>query len=164
MRKHRLALALFVLTCAISAGFNVAYYRTHSPSDAYWVSGLLGSTAPVLAAMVAVLRAFGDVEQAQDAHSLEIERLQIAEDAETKRVLGAEKERTKQERLRFKQAQLAGDVDVPTNGHKQYDDFVRAIISGDLSLEMSGAAIGQWAGRSASTGRRWKMDYQEEQR
>ena len=166
-RQHRaFALGLFVITCTVSAGFNVAYYRAYYPSDVWWVSGLLGSTAPVLAALVAVLRAFGDVERVQDAHSLEIELAQIAQEAETERVristVGVAKERTKQERLKFKQAQLAGDVDAPTNGHKrQYDDFVRAIVSGDLSLEMSGAEIGQWAGRSASTGRRWKMEYQE---
>ena len=80
-RQHRVfALIVFLLTCAVSAGFNVAYYRTYHPSDALWVSGLLGSTAPVLAALVAVLRAFGDVEQRQDAHALEIELAQLRED------------------------------------------------------------------------------------
>lgn len=68
-----------------------------------------------------------------------------------------EQERTKQERIRLKTVQASGKETVSGNGHKRsFDDFMSAVASGELSLDMSGSQIGEWAHVSAATGRRWR--------
>lgn len=99
------ALCVFMLACAVSAGFNVAYYRQNYPSDPLIVSVLLGAAAPILAALVSVLKSLDNNERSertaseQEAERLaELERYRIAQAEETRRVQVSERERTKRER------------------------------------------------------------------
>ena len=123
-RSHRMyALFVFLCACAVSAGFNTGYYRQNYPQDPLILSVLLGATAPVLAAFVSVLRAFGDVERTETEHmereaerslQLEIRTLELAEQTErellleqerTQRDLMLAKEQTKQDRARARAEQ-----------------------------------------------------------
>jgi len=46
---------------------------------------------------------------------------------------------------------------VSGNGHRSFAEFERALTSGELDVStLTGYQIGQWAGKSAVTGRRWK--------
>ena len=117
-RSHRMyALFVFLCACAVSAGFNTGYYRQNYPQDPPALSILLGASAPVLAAFVSVLRAFGDVERTEHEHmereaerslQLEIRTLELAE--QTKRELLLAKEQTKQERARARAEQARVNV------------------------------------------------------
>lgn len=115
--QHRnAALAVFLLACGVSGGFNVSYYRIYHPVDPMWTSILLGLTAPVLAASIAVLKSFGDVEreeasieerEAERQSQSELEKFKIQQAEETKRLVEIEKtkraeERTKQQRIKAK--------------------------------------------------------------
>ena len=43
------------------------------------------------------------------------------------------------------------------NGQRSFAEFERAMTGGELDVsEMTGGQIGQWAGKSAATGHRWK--------
>jgi len=171
-RSHRaFALVVFVLACAVSGGFNTAYYRQNYPQDPWALSLALGNTAPILAALVTVMRALGDrhyenksletkEQDKQREHELELER--IAQAGKTERVVGVEAEHTKQERARARYAKPTAPTPVKSNGHKRsFSDFEAAIVSGELSLDMTGTEIGQWAGKSPATGRKWRKKYQE---
>jgi hypothetical protein len=104
-RSHRVfALTVFVFTCAVSGAFNVAYYRQNYP-DPMWISVILGVTAPVLAALVSVLKSLGDVERSESEQSerdtersLELEKYRIEQSERTRREQLIEQERTKQVR------------------------------------------------------------------
>lgn len=176
-RLHkRFSLAVFAVTCAVSAGFNTAYYRQNYPDDPWLLSFGLGSVAPILAALVAVMREFAQVERVEveqierenereSNRVLEIEKYRIDREASSK--VAIEKERTKQERARARIAQVSAKSSdqgaISGNGHKRsFDDFMSAIVSGELSLEMSGSQIGEWARVSAATGRRWRKSAREE--
>jgi hypothetical protein len=51
---------------------------------------------------------------------------------------------------------------VSENGHdRSFEEFERAVIAGELSLDMTGEAVAEWAGKSSSTGRRWLRDIRE---
>jgi len=153
------------------AGFNTAYYRQNYPQDPWALSLALGNTAPILAALVTVMRALGDrhyenksletkEQDKQREHELELER--IAQAGKTERVVGVEAEHTKQERARARYAKPTAPTPVKSNGHKRsFSDFEAAIVSGELSLDMTGTEIGQWAGKSPATGRKWRKKYQE---
>ena len=182
-RLHkRFSLAVFAVTCAVSAGFNTAYYRQNYPGDPWLLSFGLGSVAPILAALVAVMREFaqterGEVEQIEredereDERTLELEKFRIEQEEITKRAgkeqeAAIEKERTKQEQARAKAAQASAKTNdqeaVSGNGHKRsFDEFERAVMSGELSLDMTGADIAKWAGKKPATGRRWKRNLTE---
>lgn len=111
--RHRgAALAVFLLACGVSGGFNVSYYRIYHPTDPPWTSVLLGLTAPILAASVAVLKSFGDVEREKasaeehDAgrqNQLELQKYEILQREQTKRT--TEQEKTKRAKERTKQQQ-----------------------------------------------------------
>lgn len=116
-RSHRVyALAVFLFACAVSAGFNVAHYRQNYPSDPWEVSILLGATAPIMAALVSVLKSFGDVERTESERSLELERYAIEQAERTKREQIAEQERTKQERARARAEQAKANAMVQAKG------------------------------------------------
>ena len=164
-RSHkRFSLAVFVVTCTVSAGFNTAYYRQNYPQDAPLLSFGLGSVAPILAALVAVMREFAQNERGQDEQSerekdrsFQLRKFEIEQ--RTNAQVAIEKEQTKRERLRLKSAQPSVQKAVSGNGHKRsFGDFERAVTSGQLSLEMSGTEIGTWANVSGATGRRWKRE------
>ena len=107
-RSHRVfALFVFLFACAVSAGFNVAYYRQSYPLDPPEISLLLGITAPILAALVSVLKSFGDVERTEAEQServaereAEHERYKLEQVEQTRRVQIVEQERTKRERAK----------------------------------------------------------------
>ena len=164
-RSHkRFSLAVFVVTCTVSAGFNTAYYRQNYPLDHPLLSFGLGSVAPVLAALVAVMREFdqaerGDMDQVErkDERSFALDKFRIEQETNAQVVI--EKERTKRERLRAKTAQSSAAQPVSGNGHKRsFTDFERAVMSGELSLDLSGSEIATWGNVSGATGRRWKRD------
>lgn len=182
-RLHkRFSLAVFAVTCAVSAGFNTAYYRQNYPGDPWLLSFGLGSVAPILAALVAVMREFaqaereeaGQIERESERESdqaFRLKKYQIAQEAKSQIALEQERtkqaeERTKQEQARARTAQASVKSNdqrtVSGNGHKRsFGEFERAVMSGELSLEMSGSQIGEWACVSASTGRRWRKNARE---
>lgn len=105
------ALCLFVFACTMSGAFNVAYYRQNY-ADPLWVSVILGVTAPVLAALVSVLKALGDLERTESEHnerdserSLSLEKHRIEQLERTRREHLLEQERTKQERAKARAEQ-----------------------------------------------------------
>jgi hypothetical protein len=174
---------VFAVTCAVSAGFNTAYYRQNYPGDPWLLSFGLGSVAPILAALVAVMREFAQVERVEveqieresereSDQAFKLEKYRIAQEAKSQVVLEQERtkqeqERTKQEQARARTAQVSAKMSdqraISGNGHKRsFDDFMSAIVSGELSLEMSGSQIGEWARVSAATGRRWRKSAREE--
>ena len=112
--KHKwTALGVFLAACSVSGGFNVSYYRVYHPSDPFGTSLLLGLTAPGLAAALAVLKSMGDVEKARaDALDREAERqaqfdlqkLEIEQREETKRLAEVEKTKRAREKTRQEQA------------------------------------------------------------
>lgn len=62
-RLHkRFSLAVFAVMCAVSTGFNTAYHRQNYPGDPWFLSFGLRSVAPILAALVAVMREFAQAE------------------------------------------------------------------------------------------------------
>lgn len=117
--KHRwAALAVFLLACGVSGGFNVSYYRVYHPADPIWTSILLGLTAPILAASVAVLKSFGDVEkeradiaerEAERETGLELQKFEILQREQTRRI--GEQEKTKRAKERTKQQQIKGQIE-----------------------------------------------------
>ena len=148
--SHRaFALFVFLIACAVSGGFNVYYYCLNYTKDPLWISILLGLTAPVLAAFLAVLRSFGDVRSAgeqvaerQAERSLDLEKYR-AEQAERTRCVQIEQtERTKQVRAqaRAERAKAQAAVEMRTakerertdgNGRRapgELDDRARAIL------------------------------------
>ena len=134
-RSHRtFALCTFVLSCAVSGGFNVAYYRQNYPADPWEVSILLGVTAPLMAALVSVLKSFGEVERTEAERSLKLERFAIEQAEQTKRTEIEQKERTKRERAKARAekartdaiAQTSVQVSERGNGHKSNGNGRRA--------------------------------------
>jgi len=129
-RSHRVfALFVFLFACAVSAGFNVAYYRQNYPLDPPMISLLLGITAPILAALVSVLKSFGDVERTEAEQServaerkAEQERYALEQAEQTRRVQIVEQERTKRERAKARaekaRANAAERVKVHSNEHQ----------------------------------------------
>lgn len=112
-RHQWTALAIFLLACGISGGFNVSYYRIYHPADPLWTSILLGLTAPILAASVAVLKSFGDAEkettaiaerEAEREIEFEMRKYEVLQREETKRI--EEQEKTKRAKERTKQQQI----------------------------------------------------------
>ena len=110
-RSHRaFALAVFLVACGISGGFNIWYYRQNHPADPLGVSILLGATAPALAAFLSMLKAMGDAQRSETAqftqeaaHALELEKYKIAQEQETRRVQIEQTERTKRERAKARE-------------------------------------------------------------
>lgn len=71
------------------------------------MSILLGTTAPVLAAALSILKAMDDIQRTQarqaaqeTERALELEKYRIAQAEETRRAQIAERERTKRERAK----------------------------------------------------------------
>jgi hypothetical protein len=132
-RSHRVfALCVFVFACAVSGAFNTAYYREHYPGDPAWVSVILGVAAPVLAALVSVLKSFGDVERTENERNeresereaervLELEKLRIEQEERTRREQLIAKERTAQERAkaRAEKARANAIVQVSEQGSER---------------------------------------------
>jgi len=128
-RSHRVfALFVFLFACAVSAGFNVAYYRQNYPLDPPEISLLLGITAPILAALVSVLKSFGDVERTEAKQSereaervAEYERYKLEQAEQTRRVQIVEQERTKRERAKARaekaRANAIAQVKVQSSEH-----------------------------------------------
>lgn len=120
--RHRwTALAVFLLACGVSGGFNVSYYQIYHPADSVWTSILLGLTAPILAASVAVLKSFGDVErertgkeerEAERQNELELQKYEILQREQTKRM--GEQEKTKRAKERTKQQQSKAQTEART--------------------------------------------------
>jgi len=54
-------------------------------------------------------------------------------------------------------------VAISRNGHERsFEEFERAVVAGDLPIAaMTGETVAEWAGRSASTGRRWKRKLED---
>ena len=133
-RSHkRFSLVVFVLTCAVSAGFNTAYYRQNYFLDHWLLSLGLGITAPVLAALVAVMREFsqaelGEIEQVErkSERKDELEKYRIEQEINAQVMI--EKEKTKRERLRVKIAQasdkeaISGQTEEGLHRHKTASD------------------------------------------
>jgi hypothetical protein len=121
-RSHRaFALGVFLFACTVSAGFNTWYYRQNYPLDPVEISLMLGLTAPVLAAALALLKAMGDVQRATDAQaerganaecerSLQLKMYAIEQAEQTKRTEIAERERTKRERANAKTEQAKANA------------------------------------------------------
>jgi len=107
-RSHRaFALAVFLVACGISGGFNIWYYRQSHPADPLGVSILLGATAPVLAAFLSILKAMGDAQRSETAQvaqeaarAVELEKYRIEQEEQTRRVQIEQAERTKRERAK----------------------------------------------------------------
>ena len=110
-RMTRRGFAVFValLACSINGAFNVAYYRDNAAADPFWVSLVLGASAPTLAALLSVMQAFRQVEQAERAEAkedqqaeriFELEKLRIQAEAGAK--VAVEAERTKQVRAQVR--------------------------------------------------------------
>jgi len=97
---HRaLALFGFVTACAISGGFNIGYYREFYSDDPLWLSSLLGAAPPVLAAFFGLLKGQGDVQRLEEKGQERLEMRQLELEADTKKALLLERERTKQMKL-----------------------------------------------------------------
>ena len=67
--------------------------------------------------------------------------------------------------LRAEERIIGLEVETDTGASRRrrsYNDYVHAVINGELSPDLSGSAISEWAGRAASTGRRWKAMWREE--
>lgn len=108
--RKAFALFVFVFACVVSGGFNYAYYRQNYPGDPELISGLLGLTAPLLAALLSVLKAMGDNQRTETEQSvqerersLELERYTLELAEQTKREQSEQAERT--ERTRIEQAE-----------------------------------------------------------
>lgn len=112
-RSHRVfAFCVFLFACLVSAGFNVAYYRDTSPGDPLAVSILLGATAPILAALLSILKGMIDSQkmanaqaEQEAARSLELEKYRIEQAERTKQIEIEQKERTKRERAKARAEQ-----------------------------------------------------------
>ena len=112
-RSHRaFALAVFLVACGISGGFNIWYYRQNHPADPLGVSILLGATAPALAAFLSMLKAMGDVQRSETAkftqeaaRAVELEKYRIEQEEETRRVQIEQAEWTKRERAKARAEQ-----------------------------------------------------------
>ncbi len=102
-------LSVFLLACAVSGGFNYQYYIQNYPLDPRWVSASLGATPPVLAALMAALRALRTTvaeeadwkreeteRQATQAHELTLEKARLEAETKVKIAVGTAKEQTKQ--------------------------------------------------------------------
>lgn len=146
-RSHRVfALFVFLFACAVSAGFNVAYYRQNYPLDPPMISLLLGITAPILAALVSVLKSFGDVERTETKQServaereAEQERYALEQAEQTRRVQIVEQERTKRERAKARAEKARANAIAHSNEHQsergngrlkpgERDEMARAIL------------------------------------
>lgn len=151
MRSRRVfALFVFLVACALSGGFNYAYYRQNYPGDPWEISLMLGLAAPILAAFVAVLRAFGDLQRTQDAqaeqdavHKLELDKYAIEQAERTKQMEIAEREQTKRARAaaRAEQARAtertAGVRRERTNGRRpsgSHDEAARLLLLANPDL------------------------------
>lgn len=81
------------------------------------MSILLGTTAPVLAAALSILKAMDDIQRTQarqaaqeTERALELEKYRIAQAEETRRAQIAERERTKRERAKAQAEQAKADA------------------------------------------------------
>jgi len=115
-------LAVFMLACAVSGGFNYQYYRQNDPGEPPWVSATLGLSAPVLAALVSVLRALHESateeteRKAQETerqqkldHELALETVRQQEETKRKIAATSEKERTAQLRAEARRAKAEAE-------------------------------------------------------
>jgi hypothetical protein len=146
-RAHRsFALSIFLFACAVSGGFNVWYYRQNYAQDPLWLSVLLGITAPVLAALVSVLRAHANAERTEAEQTereaertLELEKYTIEQAEQTRREHLIAQERTKQIRAQARAekakanalAQTKRTVKPRTNGRRaagELDEAARLIL------------------------------------
>jgi len=112
-KRHKvLAIGGFVATCAISSAFNVYYYRLFHPTDPFWTSVLLGTTAPTLAAFVALLKSKGDVARQKTHNLLELEKFTIEQEEETKRAIGIAEQKTEQSKELTKRRKIIAEEKV----------------------------------------------------
>jgi hypothetical protein len=134
-------LVVFLLACAVSGGFNYQYYRQNYPLDPEWVSGALGISPPLLAALMSVLRALRvsaseetewqsqETElQAERAHQLEMERLRIAGETEVQIAVGTAKETSKQANAAVRLAKVQEAQRKAQEADRQHEETKRRQI------------------------------------
>lgn len=106
-------------------------------------------------------------------HVRRVEEIQKDKDERSKRSREAAKE-AKEEAQSTTNARMSDNVSdkpvVSDNGAKTQADFERAVAIGEIDLNAktndnlllwTGQAIGEWAGKSEATGRRWKREVLE---
>jgi len=142
-RSRLFTLAVFIGTLALSGGFNVAYYRTCARQDTLAISVLLGFSAPVLAAAVAILKSLDDaagVQRAQDERErvrvLELEKYTVEQSERTRRTVQVEVERTKQERARARATKAESTPSKRVSGAGRRIDMagVQAALAADPDI------------------------------
>jgi len=172
-RLTRRGFAVFValLACSINGAFNVAYYRDNAAADPFWVSLVLGASAPTLAALLSVMQAFRQVEQAERAEAkedkqaertFELERLRIQAEADAR--VAVEAERTKQIRAqaRAEQTRVKAEAAKEEAEQRQHQDELDKVLaelgkSGDIlapfldNPALTQAEVAQMLGLSRQT-------------
>lgn len=141
--RRSFALSVFLFACAVSGGFNVWYYRQNYAQDPLWLSVLLGITAPVLAALVSVLRAHANAERTQAEQTereaertLELEKYTLELAEQTRREHLIAQERTKQVRAQARAEKAKANASKRTakprtNGRRaagELDEAARLIL------------------------------------
>jgi len=145
-KAHRMiALAGFLVTCGISGGFNIYYYREFYPGDPVPLSALLGLAAPVFAAFFGLLKARGDVQRQESKNTLELRMFEIEQETQVRIAVETEKERTKQERELTKRLQLEAEAEAKARQaaetkaqqlERQRKEFAKLGKSGDILLRI----------------------------
>lgn len=144
------------------------------------VAPVLAGMLSVMRAFGHVERIEGEQGEREALLALELEKHRVTEQEKTRSAVLVEREQTKQVRAnaRAERARSVAEVQAAEiamsdnkygdngrehlpafsdNGERSYAEFERAMTGGELDISaMTGWQIGQWAGKSPATGRRWK--------
>jgi CRP-like cAMP-binding protein len=136
------AVGVALMACIVNGAFNVAYYRDNAPGDPFWVSLVLGASAPVLASLLSVMQALRQAEEAQiedvkeerdEERRYQLEKLRI--EAEAHAQIEVEKEKTKQARAQARAEQAKTEAQQRQEEEERRQD--------DANLEQMLASLGK---------------------